>query len=71
MGLHIPIIRVYLFPIDPTLLPPTTVHMCQLKVVTEHPLLVPLLVAPMVHVTTLRRVPLPITSMYACACVCV
>ena len=40
MGLQISIIRVYLFPIDPSLLPPTAVHMCQLKVITEHPLLI-------------------------------
>ena len=69
MGLQISIIRVYLFPIDPSLLPPTAVHMCQLKVITEHPLLITLLVAPMVHVsriTALRRVHLPIMSMYVC-----
>ena len=61
MGIQISITRVYLFPIDPSLLPPTAVHTCQLMVITEHPLRVTV----MVHVswiTTLRRVHLPIMS---------
>ena len=77
MGLQISITRIYmdLFPIDLSLLPPTTVHvyMYQLMVITEHPLLVTLLVTPMVHVsqiTALRRVHLPIMSMCVCVCVC-
>ena len=71
MGLQISITRMYmyLFPIDlMSLLPPTAVHMYmyQLMVITEHPLLVTVLVTPMVHVsqiTALDRVHLPIMSM--------
>jgi hypothetical protein len=61
---------VYLFPIDLSLLPPTTVDMCQLMVITEHPLLVTLLVALLAHISCITAECIYPLSVCVCVCVC-